>query len=192
MAYKGVAADVRGIAAELGVRYIMEGSLEHRGGRVRVNARLIDGTTGLHIWADRHELAAREVLDVRDEIVQAIVARLQPSLVASEIGFALRRPTEQLDAWGWMQRALGALLHLDQRREALTRAVHPLQQALELDPAYAMAHALLSAVYTWRTLSYAFPAPDDERKLARRHAQTALRLDAPSISIRLIRIAGSR
>ena len=177
MAYKGVAADVRGIAAELGVRYIMEGSLEHRAGRVRVNARLIDGSTGLHIWADRHELAAREVLDVRDEIVQAIAARLQPSLVASEIGFALRRPTEQLDAWGWMQRALGALLHLDQRREALTRAVHPLQQALELDPAYAMAHALLSAVYTWRTLSYAFADPDGERKLARRHAQTALRLE---------------
>ncbi len=177
MAYKGVAADVRAIAAELGVRYVMEGSLEHWNGRVRVNARLIDGGTGLHLWADRHELAAREVLAVRDEMVQAIAGRLQPSLAASEIDLALRRPTEQLDAWGWMQRALGALLHFDQRRDALTRALDPLKRALELDPDYAMAHALLSAVYTWRTLSYAFPDPDGERKLARRHAEMALRLE---------------
>jgi len=69
-------------------------------------------------------------LDVRDEMVQAIAARLQPSLIASEVNLALRRPTEQLDAWGWMQRALGALLHLDMRRETLVRALDLLKRAL--------------------------------------------------------------
>ena len=159
------------------MRYAVEGSVERHNGRIRVNARLIDGSTGLHLWAERQEIVAGEVLDARDEMVQAITARLQPSLMASEMSLALRRPTEQLDAWGWMQRAMGALLHLDTRHEALAQAVVLLQRALELDPAYAMAHALLSAVYTWRTLSHAYPEPDKERALAARHAETALRLD---------------
>jgi TolB-like protein/DNA-binding SARP family transcriptional activator len=178
MAYRSVATDVRAIAAELGVRYAIEGSVERYNGRTRVNARLIDGRTGLHLWANRQEIVAGEVLDARDEIVQAVAAQLQPSLMASEINLALRRQTGQLDAWGWMQRALGALLHLDERREALVRAVDLLTRALELDPAYAMAHALLSAVYTWRTLSHAYPEPDKERTLAGRHASTAMRLES--------------
>lgn len=98
MAYKSVATDIRIIAAELGVRYAIEGSVEHYDGRLRVNARLIDGSTSLHLWADRQESATAEILDVRDEIVQAIVARLQPSLLRSEMSLALARPTEQLDA----------------------------------------------------------------------------------------------
>ena len=83
MAYKSAAADVRTIATELGVRYAVEGSVERHKGRLRVNARLIDGGTGLHLWADRQEIVADDVLAVRDEMVQAIVARLQPLLMAS-------------------------------------------------------------------------------------------------------------
>lgn len=177
MAYKSTAADVRSIAAELGVRYAVEGSVVQRNGGIRINARLIDCTTGLHVWADRQDARARDILDVRDELVQAMAARLQPSLINSEIRLALQRRTDQLDAWGWLQRALGALLHLDDRYQSLTRALDALQHAIERDPAYAMAHALLSAVYTWRTLTYAFPDPDGDRKLARQHSDKALRIE---------------
>ena len=175
MAYLGAPIDVRSIAAELGVRYVVEGSIERRRGKVRVNTRLIDGGSGLHLWADSQERTARDLLEVRDEIVQAIGARLLPSLLASEIRLALRRPTEHLDAWGWMLRAQGMLMSLG-RRDGLASAIEPLQRALQADPDYAMAHAFLSAVYTWRTLSYVFPDPAAERALARRHADRALAL----------------
>lgn len=178
MAYRERVQDIRRIGTELGVRYALEGSLSRRNGGIRVDARLIDCATGLHLWADRQEASEQEMLDVRDVLVQALAGRLQPSLMTSEIRLALRRPATQLDAWGWLQRALGALLHLDDRHDALTQALAALREAIALDPEYAMALALLSAVYTWRTLSYAFPNADGERAEALRHAEKALRLDA--------------
>jgi TolB-like protein len=175
MAYLGSPVDVRLIAAELGVRYVTEGSVERRGGKVRVNTRLIDGGSGLHLWVDTQERATRDVLEVRDEIIQLISARLLPSLLSSEIRLALQHPTEHLNAWGWMLRAQSMLMSMS-RRDGLACAIEPLQRALQADPAYAMAHAFLGAVYAWRTLSYAFPDPAAERALARQHADQALRL----------------
>jgi TolB-like protein/DNA-binding SARP family transcriptional activator/cytochrome c-type biogenesis protein CcmH/NrfG len=175
MAYLGAPVDVRLIAAELGVRYVVEGSIERRNGRLRVNTRLIDGGSGLHLWVDTQERTTRDVLEVRDEIVQAISARLLPSLLSSEIRLALQRPTEHLDAWGWMLRAQSTLMSMG-RRDGLASAIEPLQRALQLDPAYAMAHAFLGAIYTWRTLSYAFPDPAVERAMAREHADKALEM----------------
>jgi len=175
MAYAGRPRDVRLIAAELGVRYVIEGSIERRNGNVRVNTRLIDGSTGLHLWADTQERTACDLLDVRDQIVQSISARLLPSLLSSEVRLALQRPTEHLDAWGWMLRAQGMLMSMG-RRNGLASAIEPLQRALQADPNYAMAHAFLSAVYTWRTLSYAFADPASERALARQHADKALQI----------------
>lgn len=175
MAYLAAPVDVRLIAAELGVRYVVEGSIERRNGRLRVNTRLIDGGSGLHLWADTQERTTHDVLEVRDEIVQAISARLLPSLLSSEIRLALQRPTEHLDAWGWMLRAQSMLMSMG-RRDGLASAIEPLQRALQVDPEYAMAHAFLGAVYTWRTLSYAFPDPAAERALARQHADKALEM----------------
>jgi tetratricopeptide (TPR) repeat protein len=94
-------------------------------------------------------------------------------LLSSEIRLALRRPTEHLDAWGWMLRAQSMLMSMG-RRDGLARAIEPLQRALQADPEYAMARAFLGAIYTWRTLSYAFPDPVAERTLAQRHADKAL------------------
>jgi TolB-like protein/DNA-binding SARP family transcriptional activator len=168
-------ADVRTIATELSVRYVIEGSVERHNSRIRVNTRLIDGSTGLHVWADTQDRMARDLLAVRDEIVQSISAQLLPSLLSSEMQLALQRPTEHLDAWGWMLRAQSMLMSMA-RRDGLANAVEPLQRALQADAKYAMAHAFLSAVYTWRTLSYAFADPAAERSLARQHAATALEI----------------
>ncbi len=174
--YRDAAMDVRDIAAELGVRYLLESSVEISPHRIRVNTRLLDSSTGLHLWADTQDRQHSDLFAIRDQIVQAIAARLQPRLIDQEIRLALRRPNEDLDAWGWMQRAQAGLL-LARDRQALDAAVPPLASALLVDPRYAMAHALLSAVHTWRYLSRAFPDRDGERDLALKHANRALQLE---------------
>ena len=175
--YRGAGMDVRDIAAELGVRYLIETSVELSPGRVRVNTRLLDGGTGLHLWADTQDRRQSDLFALRDEIVQSIAARLQPRLLEHEVRLALHRPNEDLDAWGWMQR-VQADLFLSRDRRALEAALQPLETALSIDPRYAMAHALLSAVYTWRCLSHAFPDRERERELALRHADRALQLES--------------
>lgn len=175
--YRDAVMDVRNIATELGVRYLVEASVEISPHRLRVNTRLLDGSTGLHLWADTQDRRQSDLFAVRDEIVQAIAARLQPRLLDHEVRLALRRPNEDLDAWGWMQRAQADFL-LKRDHQALEAALHPLGAALAVDPRYAMAHALLSAVYTWRCLSRAFPDRERERELALKHADRALQLES--------------
>lgn len=174
--YRDAAIDVRDIAAELGVRYVLESSIEVQSQRIRVNVRLLDGSTGLSLWADTQDRHPTDLFAIRDETVQAIAARLQPRLVDQEVRLALRRPIEDLDAWGWMQRAQAGLL-LARDRDALEAAIQPLESALRADPRYAMAHALLGAVHTWRYLSRAFPDRDRERDLGLKHANRALQLE---------------
>ena len=174
--YQDAAMDVRDIAAELGVRYLLESSAQISPFRIRVNTRLLDGSTGLHLWADTQDRQHSDLFAIRDQIVQAVAARLQPRLLDHEIGLALRRPDEDLNAWGWMQRAQAGLL-LARDHQSLAAALQPLEAALVIDPRYAMAHALLSAVYTWRYLSRAFPDQDRERDLALKHASRALQLE---------------
>ena len=176
LAYRDVTVDARDIAAELGVRYLLESSVELAGRRLRVNARLLDGGTGFHLWADSQDRVREDLFAVRDEAVMAIAARLEPRLLHHEMTRALRQPAGDLDAWGWLQRAQAGLL-LSRSHRALAEAIGPLERALESDGRYAMAHALLSAVYTWRYLSHAFPDRDAERVLARKHADRALLLE---------------
>lgn len=175
MVYKGAAKDVRTIAAELGVRYVLEGSVD-LDCRLRANVRLIDGRTGFHLWADTQTFADRDVMSVRDELVQEIAGRLQPQLNFVEMKRALARPVGNLGAWTHLQRANG-LLAFRRRTEVLSEAIEPLKRALEMQPDYAMVHALLAAVYSLRAVSMAFPNRDEERAAAREHAELALRLD---------------
>lgn len=176
LAYRGVAMDVRRIAAELGVRYLVEGSVEQDGRRLRLNLRLLEGRTGLHLWADSQGAALSDAMGLRDTVVRRIAARLEPRLVHEEIGRAMRRLPDSPDAWTWLQRANGVLLQ-GRHHAALERAVEPLERALEADPGYAMAHALAAAVHTWRWLLRSFPDPDGERRLALSHAARALAID---------------
>ncbi|MGG5820044.1 BTAD domain-containing putative transcriptional regulator [Falsiroseomonas sp. HW251] len=176
MAYRGVAIDVRRIAAELGVRYLVEGSVEHDGRRLRLNLRLLDGRNGLHLWADSQGARLGEAMELRDTVVRQIAARLEPRLMHEEIGRAMRRLPDNPDAWTWLQRANGVLLQ-GRHHAALERVLGPLERALEADPHYAMAHALAAAVHTWRWLLRSFPDPEAERKLALSHAAQALAIE---------------
>src|SRR3954451_6360528 len=98
--YKGRALDVRQVAQELGVRYVLEGSVRVAGGRMRVAAQLIDAETGKHIWADRYDRELRDLFAVQDEITERVVATVEPHLYLEEGFRAASKPPDSIDAWG--------------------------------------------------------------------------------------------
>jgi TolB-like protein len=172
MVYKHAPIDIRRIASELGVGYLLEGSLEVQDKRMRVHARLINGETGLHLWASSCEKQLGRFFDVRDEIVSEVARQLQPALMSAEIQAALAAPPGNLSAWSHLQRANGHVL-FQRHREGLSDAIGELKAALKLDPHYAMAQALLSAVYTWRSTWTTSAQASQERSLAVSLAEVA-------------------
>ncbi len=152
-AYRGKAVDVREIARELDVRYVVEGSLRKAGDRVRVTAQLIDAATGAHLWADRYDGVIDNLFDFEDEIAQRVAGAIRPSIRSAEIALARRKRPESLVAYDLV---LKALPHLwAHRREDNAEAIVYLDRALELDPGYGRAVAVAAwahaqhVVYTW-------------------------------------------
>jgi adenylate cyclase len=140
--YKGRAVDVTQVAKELGVRYVLEGSVRKAGNRVRVTAQLIDATTGSHIWAEHYDRELADIFALQDEITETIVTSIEPQLGAVERERARRKPPENLGAWDLFQRGLWHLFD-DVKRDALVDAKRLFQRACELDPEFAAAHAEL-------------------------------------------------
>jgi TolB-like protein len=143
MVYKNSSLDARTIAQGLGVRYLVEGSIEVRGKTLRVNARLVDGPTGFFVWANSYEEHLRDFFAVRNRIVTAIASQLQPALTAAEIERALDAGPNNLDAWTRLQRAHAQVL-FKRSAQGLASAITELTQALAIDPDYAMAQAACS------------------------------------------------
>jgi adenylate cyclase len=104
--YKGQAVEVTQVARELGVRYVIEGSVRRAGNRVRITAQLIDATTGRHVWAERYDRLIEDIFELQDEMAQTIVGAVEPELSAAERENAVRKPPESLDAWETYQRGL--------------------------------------------------------------------------------------
>jgi len=109
--YKGQAVEVTQVAKELGVRYVIEGSVRKAGSRVRVTAQLIDATTGRHVWAERYDRDLADIFELQDEMTQTIVAAVEPELGAAECERAVHKPPESLDAWETYQRGLWHLFN---------------------------------------------------------------------------------
>src|SRR5262249_31174091 len=105
-AYKGKSPDLRQVGRELGVRYVLEGSLRKSGNRVRITGQLIDTTNGAHIWADRFEGVLEDIFELQDEVASRVAGAIEPKLRQSEIERASRKPTESLDAYDLYLRAL--------------------------------------------------------------------------------------
>jgi adenylate cyclase len=142
--YKGRAIDVKQVGRELGVRYVLEGSVRKSGNRVRITAQLIEACTGNHIWAERYDHELADVFAVQDDITERVVATLEPELYAAEYFRSQRKPPESLDAWECVIRALS---HVSQgtldgnvKAEALCR------RALLIAPRYSQARSLLAWV----------------------------------------------
>jgi adenylate cyclase len=141
--YKGKAVDVRQVGRELGVRYVLDGSMRKFGSRVRISAELLDAATGVHVWADRYDRDIVDIFALQDEIAGAVVGAVVPNLRMAEIDRATRQRPGSLSAYDLYLRALPGYYSVT--REGYFEAVRLLRQALELDPGYAAAAALIAA-----------------------------------------------
>ena len=137
--YKGAAVDVIRVARELGVRYVVEGSVRKAANKVRITAQLVDGTTGNHVWAERYDRELDDIFALQDEITETIVGRIDTELRASERERARRKPPANLDAWELYQRGLWHAYKTT--KESNEKARNLFHKAVERDPNFALAHA---------------------------------------------------
>jgi adenylate cyclase len=143
-AYQGRSVDSRQIGRELGVRYIIEGSLRPVGQQLRVGTQLIDATTGAQLWADRFDGQAEDVLELQDQIVGAIASRIEPELVRAEVALIRRRRDANPNAWSCFRQGAGLISLKGWSEETLMQATALLRQATTLDPNVALARAQLA------------------------------------------------
>jgi adenylate cyclase len=147
-AYKGKHVDIRQVGRELGVRYVLEGSIRKSGNRVRITGQLIEAANGNHIWADKFEGSLDDVFELQDRITETVVAAIEPSLQGAEIRRSSIKPTGSLDAYDLYLRALSHRYALT--RESLDEAIRLLERAIVLDPDYAFAKAFAASIHTSR------------------------------------------
>lgn len=172
--YKGKPVHMKQIAEELGVGYVVEGSVRRGGGRVRITAQLNDVATGSHVWAERFDRELADVFAVQDEITEAIVAAIEPQLYAAENIHARRKPPESMDAWDLVMRALSHYWRVTRQDNVVAQAL--LEKATAIDPNYGQALGVLAASHTfsghmgWADMAAVMP-------IAERAALAAIRAD---------------
>jgi TolB-like protein len=149
-AYKGQSVDVKQVGRELGVRYVLEGSVRKAGGRVRITAQLIDATNGTHLWADRFDGTLEDVFELQDQVAISVAGIIEPTLQAAEVRRAADRPTSDPTAYDLYLRAVP--LWASHEKERITQALDLLARAIERDPHYgpalglaALCHQLFAA-----------------------------------------------
>jgi len=147
--YKGRAVDVKQIGRELGIRYVLEGSVRKAGNRVGITGQLIDVSTGAHIWADRFDGELANIFDLQDQVTASVVGAIAPKLEQAEMERAKRKPTESLDAYDHYLRGLAAVHQWS--REGNNAALSHFKRAIELDPNFASAFGMAARCYSQRT-----------------------------------------
>jgi TolB-like protein/cytochrome c-type biogenesis protein CcmH/NrfG len=173
--YKGKAMHVREIGEELGVGYVLEGSVRKEGSRVRITAQLSDVATGVHIWSEHYDRNLADVFAVQDEITQAIVAAIEPQLYAAESFRAQRKAPDNMDAWDMVMRALSHYWRVTRQDNMVAQAL--LEKAISIDPHYGQALGLLAASHMfgahmgWSELAPSLPVGE-------RAARAAIRADS--------------
>jgi TolB-like protein len=145
--YKGKAVHLKQVAEELGVGYVVEGSVRKGGDRVRITAQLNDVATGSHLWAEKYDRSMADVFAVQDEITEAIVAAIEPQLYAAENFRARRKPPESMDAWDLVMRALSHYWRVTRQDNVVAQAL--LEKAITIDPNYGQALGVLATSYTF-------------------------------------------
>lgn len=169
-AYRGTAVDVERVGRELGVRYVLTGSVRKAGGRVRVTTRMIDASTGVHVWAERYDRCSDDVFALQDEIALSAVGAIAPSVRRAEIDRVKRKRPDSLDAYDLVLRAQS---DVDSGMpDRATNALVLLERALELDPTYALAHGNAAMCHHCRFLRAGLREAD--RAASIDHAQSAI------------------
>ena len=146
--YKGRAVDIKRVGRELGVRYILEGSVRKVADRVRITGQLIETVTGAHLWADRFDGSLEDVFDLQDRVTVCVVSAIAPKMEQAEIERSKRKPTESLDAYDYFLRGT-ASLHLG-TKDAISEALQLFSRAIELDPDFAAAYGKAAWCYVIR------------------------------------------
>jgi TolB-like protein len=150
-AYKDRAVDVKQVSRELGVRYVLEGSMRKAANRVRITGQLIDATTGMHLWAERFEGTLEDLFELQDQVATSVVGAIAPQLERAEIERAMRKPTESLDAYDYYLRGM-ANFHQGSR-QAINDALPLFHRAIELDPGFASACGMAASCLYWRKMN---------------------------------------
>src|SRR6202043_630464 len=159
--YKGNAVHLKQVAEELGVRYVVEGSVRRSGEHVRITAQLNDVTTGSHIWAEHYDRSLTDVFAVQDDITESVVAAIEPQLYAAESFPARRKPPDSMDAWDLVMRALSYYWRVTRQDNVVAQAL--LEKAIAIDPNYRQALGVLAPRHTfvphqgWRRAAASVP-----------------------------------
>ncbi len=157
--YRDQAVDIRRVGEELGVRYVVEGSVRKIGERLRVTVQLIEAASGQHVWAENYDRPFAEIFSLQDEITDGIAVALGDQIFRAEIARASSISTDNLDAWGLVMRASQSLINWN--NESSAQAVELFRSALELDPDYALASAELGRTLCWRVVNVLVDNPDE-------------------------------
>jgi len=179
--YKGQAVDVKQVGRELGVRYVLEGSVRRAGQRVRITAQLIDAIADAHLWADRFDGSLEDVFDLQDQVAISVAGVIEPTLQAAEIRRSSDRPTHDLPAYDLYLRALA--LAFSWERDAIIRALDLLEQAIERDPGYGVALVLAARCHQDLHVNNWTDNPEESRRRGMDLARRALRVagDDPNV-----------
>jgi adenylate cyclase len=172
--YKGKAVDIKQVGRELGVRYVLEGSVRKAGNKVRITGQLIDASTGAHLWADRFDGGLEDIFDLQDEVTQNVIGAISPKLEQAEIERAKRKPTEKLAAYDYFLRGMAAIYQ--GTRAANLEALEHFRQATDIDPDFAAAFGMRAYCYVWRKANGWVTDREQETAEAERLARTAARL----------------
>jgi TolB-like protein/class 3 adenylate cyclase len=181
--YKGRAVDVKQVSRELGVHYVLEGSVRKAGNRIRLTAQLIDGSTGAHLWAERFDGGLEDIFELQDQVTARVVGEIAPKLEQAEIERAKRKPTESLDAYNYFLRGMASVNQWT--RESNDQALGAFYKAMELDPGFASAYGMAAWCYIWRRLNGWVVDRSQETSEGARLAQRAVELgkdDAVALS----------
>jgi adenylate cyclase len=177
-AYKGRAVDIRTVARELGVRYVVTGSCRGCRDRVRVTTQLTDAETGEHLWDGRFDAPFSDAFDIQEDIARAIVSELEPELNRAELTSIQRQRPDNPDAWDCYRQALGAMAFGGWTEDTVAAAVAHLRRAITLDPQFGLAHAYYALLLAMGQQLGVVPADEAHRADAMTAAEQALALDA--------------
>jgi len=180
--YKGRAVDVKQVGRELGVRYVLEGSLRKSGNRIRVTAQLVEAESGKHIWAERYDRGLADIFAVQDEIAQAVTIAVAPAIADAEFHRAMRKPPNNLDAWAAYQRGLWHISKATAGDNTLAQRFF--QEAMDLDATFAGAYWGLAAAHMHAAAVFQASSLPDARSAMEALARRAVALDGSDAEAR--------
>ena len=170
--YKGKSVDVKQVGRELGVRYVLEGSVRKAGGRVRITGQLIDANTGAHLWADRFDASLEDVFELQEKVAISVAGVIEPALQAAETARSAHRPTNDLGAYDLYLRALPSLARIS--KDGLSEAANLLEQAIARDPNYGPALAFAAICHQRLATDGWTTDPEARRQKAMAFARRAI------------------